>query len=652
MSPVNMLEEMSNFVFTSRYAKYIPELKRRETWDESVQRSEDMHLKKFRKLSKEDREKIRWAFSLVREKRVLGSMRAQQFAGIAIESKNPKIYNCVARHIDCIRAFPELFYLALNGCGTTFGLSRKFVNRLPDLVNAEDKNGVVVAFTILDTIEGWSDALEALLMCYLKNTPYTGRKIVFDYSRIRKKGTLLKTTGGKAPGFKGLKQALSRIKELLDKVIEEKNQTRLKTCDVCDILCHTMDAVLSGGIRRSAAAAIFDADDEDMIGYKIGEWWKENKQRERVNISALILRSKTTKEQFKKIIERTKEFGDPGFVFADSEDQLFNPCYEISFIPITKDGICGCQFCNLSTINGKKVKTKHEFRECVEAATIIGTMQAAYTNFSYLSAAAKELTEEEALLGVSITGIMDSPDILLNTAYLDEMSELAVRTNRLWAKKIGINPAARVTCMKPEGSGSLVVESSSGATPHHDYDYFRRIQNCKNDNVYRYFKKHNPHMCEESVHSANHTDDIISFPVSVPKTCIVKKDLSAIKHLSIIKSIQKHWVNPGSKTEVNKKPLTHNVSCTVEVADGEWGEVTEYLYKNKADFAAVSLLPKIGDKIYKQAPNERVADEKDRERFNNLLDKYVSVDYTKLVEDEDETYLQQEASCAGGKCQM
>lgn len=651
MTQVNMLDEIGNYVFTSRYAKYIPELKRRETWEESTKRSLDMQLKKFHKLPKEDKDKIRWAYSLVNEKRVLGSMRCQQFAGIAIEKHNAKIYNCVARHIDSIRAFAELFYLALNGCGTTFGLTKKFVNRLPDLVDASDKTGTVVTYTIQDTIEGWSDSLEALLNCYFRNTAFTGRKIVFDYSRIRKKGEILKTTGGRAPGYKGLKAAHIKIKTLLDRVIEEYGQTRLKTSDVCDILCHAMDAVLSGGIRRSAAAGIFDADDKDMMNYKVGDWHKTNPQRERVNISALILREKTTREEFQTLVDKSKEFGEPGFVFAESEDQLFNPCYEISFIPVTKSGVSGCQFCNLTTINGKKVKTKADFRECVEAATIIGTLQAAYTNFPYLSQAAKELTEEEALLGVSITGIFDSPDILLNPDYQEEMAKHAVHVNKVWSKKIGIKQAARATCVKPEGSGSLVVGSSSGITAHHAHRFFKRVQSTKIDPVYKFFKKHNPHMVEESVHSANKTDDIICFPLDIPETCTVKDDLSAIKHLEIIKMTQKNWVNNGT-TEANTKPLTHNVSCTVEVLDNEWDEVTEYLFKNRKLFAAVSLLSKTGDKKYKQAPNERVATEKDEEIFKQLLDKYTPVDYTQLKEDEDETHLQQELACGNGKCQI
>lgn len=649
--PVNMLDEVSNFIFTSKYARYNEKLHRRETWNESVDRSLQMHLKKYSFLSKEDKDEIRWAFSLVEDKRVAGSMRSLQFAGKAIESKNEKIYNCSVRHIDSIRAFAEVFFLSLNGCGTTFGLTRHFFDRMPDLVNAEDKTGTVVTYTILDTIEGWSDSIEALLNCYFRNTAYTGRKIVFDYSRIRKKGTILKTTGGKAPGYKGLKACHTKVKQILDTIIEEYGQTRLKTINAYDILCHEMDAVLSGGIRRSAAAVIFDCNDEDMMKAKIGNWRKENPQRARTNNSALILRNKTTYEEFKKLIKFTKEFGEPGFVFANDLFQLCNPCFEINFIPVTKDGVCGVQFCNLSTINGVKVKTKEQFKECVKAATIIGTLQAGYTHFPYLSQTAKQLTEEEALLGVSITGMMDSPEILLDEDIQKDMATYAVKINKTWAKKIGINQAARVTCIKPEGTSSLIFGSGSGIHPHHARKYFRRVQNNKIDNVYKFFKKHNPHMCDESVWSANKTDDVISFPLDINEKAMVKEDLTAIRHLEIIKATQKNWVNTGT-TEVNTKPITHNVSCTVIVKKDEWDKVTEYLFSNKEYFAAVSLSPDSSDKDFEQAPNEEVKTKEDIEKFTAYLKGYVPIDYTKLKEENDETHLQQETACAGGACSI
>lgn len=703
---INYLEEISNYIFTCKYARYNEKLKRRETWEEAVERVLQMHLKKYSFLGKEDKDKIIWAFDLVKQKRNVPSMRSLQFGGPAIEAHNARIFNCSVRHIDSIRSFAETFYLLLCGCGVGIGLSRQFLNRLPDLVNEKDKTGSVITYTVQDTIEGWADSLEALLLCYFKNTAYTGRKIVFDYSKIRKKGEILKTGGGKAPGFRGLKNAHIKIKQLLDHIIEFKGQSRLKSINAYDIIMHSADAVLSGGIRRSATSTVFDKDDEDMLNAKtyfkvdrvfafdeIGEetvggftskifegkvsfegqkievkvkefeleklrneklinWYHLFPQRGRSNNSILLKRNEVSKEEFDAIVKRTREFGEPGFVFTDDLKANFNPCFEINFIPITEDGVCGCQFCNLTSINGRMIDTYEKFKESTEASAIIGTLQAGYTNFPYLSNAAKKLTEAEALLGCSITGMMDNPKILLNEKYQKEMANLAKSVNIEWANKLNIKPAARVTCIKPEGTASLVLGTGSGIHPHHARKYIRRVQNNKIDNVYKFFKKHNKHMCEESVWSANKTDDVISFPIEVSENAMIKKDLTAIEHLEIIKKTQKNWVIEGTNQDVNKKDITHNVSCTVQVAENEWNEVIEYIYNNRKFFSAISLLPKSGDKLYQQAPMEEIVSDKDKEIWNDIIDKFVSVDYTKLSEEDDKTLLQQEVACAGGQCEL
>jgi ribonucleoside-diphosphate reductase alpha chain len=695
-SKINFLEEIANFTFTSKYARYDEKKGRRETWDEAVHRLEKMHLKRFSWLEEQDLKEISWAFQKVSEKLVAPSMRSLQFGGRPIEAHEARIFNCSVRHIDSIRSFSESFYLLLCGCGLGIGLSKKYLGRLPDLVSAEDKTGSVITYTVQDTIEGWADSVEALLMCYFKNTAYTGRKIIFDYSKIRAKGALLKTGGGKAPGYKGLRQSHQKIKALLDHVIEDLEQKRLKTINAYDILMFTADAVLSGGIRRSATSVIFQPDDADMMNAKtffvvekskrfskdedngkyygqvvvnkkvydveVDEWeynqiLKEKKigwfpiepQRARSNNSVLLLRDKTTKEQFESIIAKTKQFGEPGFVFGNHEDQLFNPCFEIGFIPVTSDGVCGVQFCNLTTQNGAKVKTKQDFKDATKAATIIGTLQAAYTHFPYLSNAAQKLTEDEALLGVSITGLMENPDILLNPEIQKEMALYAIEVNKTWAKKIGVNQAARITCVKPEGTSSIVLQTSSGIHPHHARRYFRRVQCNKHDNVYRHMKKFNPHAIEESVWSATKTDDIITFPLTIPDTAIIKKDLNALKHLDIIKSTQQNWVIPGT-TVANKKPIEHNVSCTVIAKDEEWPAIIDYLFNNRALFAAVSFIPDIGDKIYKQAPMEAITTQEDEEKWVKLTQNWKKVDFKLLKEDDDETQPQAEAVCAGGAC--
>jgi ribonucleoside-triphosphate reductase len=305
----------------------------------------------------------------------------------------------------------------------------------------------------------------------------------------------------------------------------------------------------------------------------------------------------------------------------------------------------------LSSVNGAKVKSKHDFLECVKAATIIGTLQATYTEFPYLSRAAKLLTEKEALLGVSITGMMDNPKILLDPEIQRAGAEHAKKINDQWAKKVSINPAARITCIKPEGTGSMVLESASGIHAWHARKFFRRVQVNKLDPVYQHFKKINPHMVEESIWSANKTDDVVTFAVEVPETAMIKADLTAIKHLDIIKSTQENWVNAGN-TEHNTKIVGHNVSCTIIVGDDEWEVVKDYLYSNRTSFAAVSFLSKTGDKDYKQAPLESITSENDERKWKEIKEKYTPVNYKQLKESEDATHVQQELVCAGGACEL
>lgn len=647
----NGLDEIANFTFTSKYARYSEKYKRRESWKEAITRVEEMHVEKYNFLSEEDKQEIKWAFDLVRDKRAVPSMRSMQFGGPAVTSHNARMFNCSCRHIDSIRSFAECFYLLLCGCGVDFGLTKKYLNRLPDLVDADSKTGTVLTYAVEDSIEGWADSLEAQLNSYFKNTAYSGRKIVFDYSKIRRKGTKLKTGGGKAPGYSGLKNAHIKIKKLFDHVIEKNEKTRIKPIDAYDILMHCSDAVLSGGIRRAATSVVFDHDDDEMMNAKTGDWVSENPQRARSNNSVLFLRKKITETDFKKVLQSAREFGEPGFIFADHEDMLSNPCREIGFVPVTKDGRCGVQFCNLTSINGAKIHSVKEFRDAAKAASIIGTLQAGYTNFHYLSNTSRELTEEEALLGVSITGIMDNPKVLLNAKNQKECAQIAVETNQDWAKKLGINPAARVTCIKPEGTSSLVLGSASGIHPHHSRKYLRRIQCNKIDNVYQYFRLFNDKHCEESVWSANKTDDVVTFPIEITNGALTKKDLDAFKHLEYIKTTQQNWVLPGT-TKHNKKKTTHSVSCTVLIKEDQWDEVATYLYENRDYFAAVSLLASTGDKDFDQAPMEDMVTEKDEKLFDRLSKSLSPVDYTVLEEATDETNFQQVLACAGGNCEI
>lgn len=647
---VNILEELSNFIIGSKYARFDENKRRRESWEEAVARVEGMHLDRFAHLSDDVKNRIREAFDFVRAKRVVPSMRSMQFGGKAVEAHNARIYNCAVRHLDSVRAFSELFYLLLCGCGTGIGLSRRYVNRLPKLISPFYGQGEPYIYVVADTIEGWADSLEVLLKSYTKGNELSGKEVQFDYSLIRPKGTKLKTGGGKAPGPFPLRTAHNEIRSLLEEAVINK-QEQLRTIDAYDIMMFAADAVLSGGVRRSATCVVFDKDDELMLNAKAGDWYESHRHRERSNNSVLLLRDEITAEDFDKIFQRTKQWGEPGFVFADSPDTLYNPCFEVGFVPVTEDGRTGVQFCNLSSINGSKINTEKEFMECAEAAAIIGTLQATYTDFPYLSETAKELTESESLLGVSIIAMMEKPDILLDPRCQQEAAKVVVDTNKKWSEILGINAASRCTVIKPDGTCALALGTmSSGIHPAHAHKMFRRVQVNRNEPVYQFFQMNNPHLCETSTFKPE-TDDVVTFPVEVPKNAKVKADLTAIEHLEIIKSTQQNWVLTGS-TGNNRKGVHHNVSCTVIVKPEEWADVERYLFENRDYFSAVSFVPATADKQYQQAPMEAVTTLSDESKFAYMLSKFKPVDYTLLREEEDATELQQEIACAGGMCEL
>jgi len=951
------LRELQDYTFVSKYARYNEKLKRRETWDEAVDRVKDMHLQKYPK--NDIKEDIEWAFDRVKEKRVLGSQRALQFGGKPVLKKNARLYNCTVSFCDRLRFFQESFWLLLCGCGVGFSVQKHHVAKLPDFT---ERKGKTKTYVIPDSIEGWSDSLGVLLSSYFGGgdfAEYGGYDVEFNFGLIRPEGSKLGSSSGKAPGPVPLQNALQKIVELLDDCLLEGRQN-LRTIDAYDIVMHTSDAVLSGGVRRSATICLFSPDDQDMATAKTGNWFNENPQRGRSNNSALLIRGKTTYEQFATLMESVKEYGEPGFVWSDSTELMVNPCvtkkslinttqglktveeligkkfdalvdgksytskgfwktgdkqtlilefksgrtlevtpnhrvmttngwkeakeislndeivinnhreadfdidvgskdhaqgyllgsflgdgniskksaqikwwgkdkdecrldgfnlmkkadftsynykeesesvavystiesvklyrlaeslgcvvknnrrlnyralsgnwsnltgliagyfdadgtvsvdfkkgcsvrfcskqmnnlknlqialnalgiygkiyknrrdagmrmlpdgqgeskefyceavHELSIscdniirfqklIPIRNkdkankineivngykrlpnrtnfvdvlvnktigetqdvydctvedihafdcDGIyvhncveigmwpvcavtgeSGWSFCNLCEINGKKVKTPEDFEIAVKAAAIIGTLQAGYDQFDYLGDATSRIVKKEALLGVSITGMQDSPEILFNPKLQRKMAKLVLKVNELIAAKIGINVCARGTCVKPAGTTSCVLGTASGIHPHHARRYIRRSQANYLEAPCRHFKETNPNAVEKSVWSANGTDEVIAFCVEVPKCAKVKNDLDAITLLEHVKLTQQNWVTAGTREEACAQPwLKHNVSNTITVMDGEWEQVTKYIFKNRKHFAGISLLPQSGDKDYPQAP--------------------------------------------------
>lgn len=595
---------MQDYVFCSKYARYNEKEKRRETWNEAVERVKTMHLKKYPQVEDE----IEWAFDLIKQKRVLGSQRALQFGGVPIEKKPARIYNCTVSFCDRIIFFQECFWLLLCGCGTGYSVQKHHIAKLPSFTKKIGKGKKT--YVIPDTIEGWADALGVLLACHFKHADFSdwlGHDVEFDFSLIRPKGSKLTSGVGKAPGPEPLIKALGCIKNLLERCVEA-GQKKLRPIDAHDIVMHASDAVLSGGVRRSASIAIFSVDDEEMATCKTGNWFTENPQRGRANNSALLLRGDTTKEQFAKLIESVKEFGEPGFYWSDSTEQLPNPCVEIGMWPVHwETGKSGWQFCNLCEINGKKIKCKEDFGIAARAAAIVGTLQAGYTTFEYLGKTTQEIVEREALLGVSVTGMMDNPSITFDAEIQREMAKLVLETNAWMSKKIGINPAARATCIKPAGTTSCILGSASGVHPHHAKRYFRRIQANQLEPVFQYFKKDNPLAVEISKWGANKTDEIITFCITVPDGAKTKNDLSAIELLEHVKNTQQNWVVPGRRSKLcTQEWLNHNVSNTINVRPEEWDEVTKYIFKNRKWFAGISIIPQSGDLDYPQAPMANV----------------------------------------------
>ena len=602
------IKSLMNYTFVSKYARWDAEKKRRETWGESVDRVKQMMVDKYVGTDQthhpEVVEAINKAYEAMRKKRILGSQRALQFGGSPIFKHNARIYNCIASYTDRVRFFQECMYLLLCGCGTGFSVQKHHIDKLPNLLKEKDGQK---KFLIEDSIEGWSDAVGVLVSSYFKGCKlfpeYNGKNVVFDYTQIRPAGAYLKSSGGKAPGPEPLKKALNNIKKVLDNAMKSGNK-KLQPIEAYDIVMYGADAVISGGVRRSATICLFSADDEEMAKAKTGSWFIDNPQRGRSNNSALLLRKETTKEQFAELMQSVKEFGEPGFVWSDSTELIVNPCVEIGMWPVDETtGESGWQACNLSTINCAKVKTAEDFYEACENAAIIGTLQAGFAKFPYLGKASENIISREALLGVSMTGIMEQHEICLDPKIQKKGAEIVKKTNERIAKLIGINKAARTTCVKPEGTSSCILGTSSGIHPHHAKRYIRRVQANKMEPIYQYFKTINPRACAESVWSNNDSDDVVAFCVEVPDGSKTKNQVDAIGLLEYVKSTQQNWVMNGTNPEqCTQKWLTHNVSNTINVKPDEWDAVTNFIYKNRQYFCGVSLLPIAGDKDYAQAP--------------------------------------------------
>ena len=610
-------EILSDITTYMKYAKYVPDVRRRETWEELVTRNKEMHQAKFPQLTNE----IEDAYKLVYDKKVLPSMRSLQFAGKPIELNNARIFNCSFLPIDDYRAFSEIMFLLLSGCGVGYSVQTHHVDKLPEItVPIKHKR-----YLIGDSIEGWADAIRMLCKAYFQG----GSLPLFDFRDIRPKGAQLITVGGKAPGPEPLKECLFQLQKILDR---KKTGDKLTSLEAHDMACHIADAVLSGGIRRAALISLFNLDDEAMLTCKFGNWWEENPQRGRSNNSAVVIRHKIDEEEFFKLWKKIElsNSGEPGIYFSNDKDWGTNPCCEIALRPF--------QFCNLCEVNVSNIESQEDLNERVRVGAFIGTLQAGYTDFHYLRDVWRKTTEKDALLGVGMTGI--GSGAILNYD-LKKAADLAKDENARVAEMIGINKAARVTTVKPSGTSSLVLGTSSGIHAWHNDYYIRRIRVGKNEAIYTYLAINHPELVEDDFFKPT-IQAVISVPQKAPKGSILRTE-DVMDMLERVKKFNLEWVKKGHRKGAN----TNNVSATVSIRENEWEKVGKWMWDNQDTFNGLSVLPYFGGS-YTQAPFEDITEEKFYEMANHLL----GVDLSKVVEFDDNTALGESVACGGGACEI
>lgn len=663
-----MKQSLSNYVFASKYPKYLADQQRRESFIESVNRVMDMHQSRFPGLN------LVQTREAYKSKIIAGSQRGLQFGGEAIEEKNARIYNCVVSYCDRPSFFGECFWLLLCGCGAGFSVQKHHIQSLPPLLEPQGS----ISFTVEDSIEGWADAVHRLTDAYFTGSAFP----LFDFSQVRPKGAPLRH-GGLAPGPAPLQKALRHARNILHSAIGRQ----LRPIEAFDITMHLADAVISGGIRRSATIAVFSPDDSEMYKSKTGNWFIDNPQRGRANISAMLLPD-TDKEVYDNLFQSTKEFGEPGFIFSKSAEYLYNPCVEIGMAPVLvqQNGKTvelytpelldhtrrsrweslgytfqsGWQACNLTTINCSSITSEAEFLSAVQLATTLGTVQASYTDFPYLGSVSEAIIRRESLLGVSMTGILSDP-MFYTASTLQKAKNLAALTNKEISEAIGIPQASRITCVKPEGTASIVLGTSAGIHPYHAKKYIRRVQADMLEPLYQEVERTHPQACSNSVWGAD-TQRVIAFPCEAPPTALVKSDIHALQHLELAKTVNKSWVNDS--TDLNRcLDLQHNVSITVSVAPDEWNSVREYIWTNRDYFTGISLLSTSGDYDYQQPPYAEVYDNPDpsdphyeakietRDLYY-ALSELPNIKLDGVHEAEDNTEAMAEVACPGGQCDL
>lgn len=614
-------EILSEVVTFTKYAKYIPEIKRRETWEELCERNMAMHIKKYPQL----KEEIKRVFKeYVMPKKVLPSMRSLQFGGKPIQNSPNRVFNCAYMPVEHPDSFAEAMFLLLGGTGVGYSVQRHHVAQLPAVVGPLKKKK---RFLVGDSIEGWADAVKILCESYFYGKP----RPMFDFSDIRAKGANLVTSGGKAPGPQPLKDCVHNVEKIFENLIETRGRgAQLKPIEVHDMMCFIADAVLAGGIRRAALISLFSMDDQEMLTAKHGNWWETNPQRGRANNSAVILRHKVTNKDFFDLWDKivASGSGEPGVYFSNDKDWGTNPCCEIGLRPY--------QFCNLTELNVSDVESQEDLNERAKAAALLGTLQAGYTDFHYLRDVWQETTEKDALLGVGMTGIGSGAVLPFD---LEEAAECVKEENARVAGAIGIKEAARTTTIKPSGTSSLVLGSSSGIHAWHNDYYIRRMRVGKNESIYGYLAKNHPELVEDEYFRPDE-QAVIEIPQKAPEGSILRHE-SPMDLLERVSRFNREWVHSGHRDGQN----THNVSVTVSVKDDEWDEVGAWMWKNRNNFNGISVLPYMGG-TYKQAPFEDITEEQYRMMEGALS----GIDLRNVIEEEDNTDLTGEIACGADGC--
>lgn len=659
-------QALSDITVFNKYARFKPEINRRENWNEIVERNKQMHITKYPHMEDQIHEVYK---DFVYPKKVLPSMRSLQFGGRPILMAENRIFNCAYAPVESPKFFSELMFLLLGGTGMGYSVQQRHVRQLPKIKTPESDGEY--KYQVQDSIVGWSDAVKVVCKAFFN----AGTLPIFDYRDIREKGADLITTGGQAPGSEPLRICIEKLTKVLRNAVGRK----LTPLEAHDMSCIIADAVLAGGIRRAAMISLFDRTDEEMITCKaqvavswkyIGNansnpdgssniqwvdaygntetdtlfdseytneyslpWYKVYPYRARANNSAVLMRGEVTKEEFETLMARVEESGcgEPGIYWTNNKDWGTNPCCEIALRPY--------QMCNLTEINAGAVHSQKQFNEAASAAAFIGTLQAGYTDFHYLNPKWKIACEKDALLGVSMTGIASGTVENLDMRWA---AECVIETNRKIAKQININPAARNTCVKPAGTTSLVLGTASGIHAWHAPYYVRRMRAGKDEAIVGYLLKVAPGLVEQDV--TNEAQVVLSFPQKAPAGSHVRTE-SIFTLLERVKKVSLEWVAAGHTKGINR----HNVSCTISVKDNEWKDLTRWMWDNREVYNGISVLPFYGSVAYPQMPFEDITEE----QYNEMLPLLEAININEVFEEDGRAIdLSAELACAGGACEI